>query len=49
MLLIVAVDVPFQLWDHNKKLMMTKEEVRQDPRKLDCNPEVKRAHTQHAA
>src|SRR3989338_2812458 len=28
MLLIVAIDVPFQLWDHNKKLMMNKEDVR---------------------
>ena len=30
MLLIVMIDVPFQLWDNNKKLMMTKEEVRQE-------------------
>lgn len=41
MLLIVAVDVPFQLWDHNKKLMMTKEEVRKESRETDGNPEVK--------
>lgn len=41
MLLIVAVDVPFQLWDHNKKLMMTKEEVRQESKETDGNPEVK--------
>lgn len=41
MLLIVAVDVPFQLWDHNKKLMMTKEEVRQESKESDGNPEVK--------
>ncbi len=41
MLLIVAVDVPFQLWSHNKKLMMTKEEVRQESKESDGNPEVK--------
>lgn len=41
MLLIVAIDVPFQLYDHNKKLMMTKEEVRQESKETDGNPEVK--------
>jgi flagellar biosynthetic protein FlhB len=41
MLLIVAIDVPFQLWSHNKKLMMTKEEVRQESKETDGNPEVK--------
>jgi flagellar biosynthetic protein FlhB len=41
MLLIVAVDVPFQLWDHNKKLMMTKEEVRQENKETEGDPQVK--------
>jgi flagellar biosynthetic protein FlhB len=41
MLLIVAVDVPFQLWDHNKKLMMTKEEVRQENKESEGDPMVK--------
>lgn len=41
MLLIVAVDVPFQLYDHNKKLKMTKEEVRKESKETDGNPEVK--------
>ena len=41
MLLIVLVDVPLQLWDHNKKLMMTKEEVRQDARETEGDPMVK--------
>ncbi|MES1983250.1 MAG: flagellar biosynthesis protein FlhB [Pseudomonadota bacterium] len=41
MLLIVAVDVPFQLWEHNKKLKMTKEEVRQEAKESEGNPEVK--------
>ena len=41
MLLIVAIDVPFQLWDHNKKLMMTKEEVRQESKETEGDPMVK--------
>ncbi|KXS33751.1 MAG: Flagellar biosynthetic protein FlhB [Candidatus Gallionella acididurans] len=41
MLLIVLVDVPFQLWEHNKKLMMTKEEVRQDAKETEGDPMVK--------
>ncbi len=41
MLLIVAVDVPFQLWDHNSKLKMTKEEVRQEAKESEGDPQVK--------
>ncbi len=41
MLLIVAVDVPFQLWEHNKRLKMTKEEVRQEAKEAEGDPQVK--------
>ena len=41
MFLIVMVDVPFQLWEHNKKLMMTKEEVRQESKETEGDPMVK--------
>lgn len=41
MLLIVAVDVPFQLWQHSKKLKMTKEEVRQEAKETEGDPQVK--------
>ena len=41
MLLIVAVDVPFVLWDNNKKLKMTKEEVRQEAKESEGDPQVK--------
>ncbi|MBI3903645.1 MAG: flagellar type III secretion system protein FlhB [Nitrosomonadales bacterium] len=41
MLLIVAVDVPLQLWEHNKKLKMTKEEVRQEAKETEGDPQVK--------
>jgi flagellar biosynthesis protein FlhB len=41
LLLIVMIDVPFQLWDHHKKLMMTKEEVRQEAKETEGDPMVK--------
>ena len=41
MLLIVAIDVPFQLWQYHSKLKMTKEEVRQEGKEMEGNPEVK--------
>ena len=39
--LIASVDVPFQLWEHNKKLKMTKEEVRKEARESEGDPQVK--------
>jgi flagellar biosynthetic protein FlhB len=41
MLLIAAVDVPFQLWSHSKKLRMTRQEVRDEMKETDGRPEVK--------
>jgi flagellar biosynthetic protein FlhB len=41
MLLIVAVDVPFQLWQYHDKLKMTREELRQEGKETEGNPEVK--------
>ncbi|HRF11872.1 MAG: Flagellar biosynthetic protein FlhB [Candidatus Accumulibacter phosphatis] len=41
MLLIVVVDVPFQIWQHHDKLKMTREELRQESKELEGNPEVK--------
>jgi flagellar biosynthetic protein FlhB len=41
MLLIVAVDVPFQLWEHHRKLKMTREEVRQEAKETEGDPQVK--------
>lgn len=40
-LLLVAVDVPFQLWNHNKQLRMTKQEIRDEYKETDGKPEVK--------
>ena len=41
MVLIAAIDVPFQLWDHHRKLKMTKEEVRQENKETEGDPHVK--------
>lgn len=41
MLLIVALDVPFQLWQYHHKLKMSKDEVRREGKEMEGNPEVK--------
>ncbi len=41
MIAIVALDVPFQLWQFHKRLKMTKEEVRQEHKEMEGSPEVK--------
>lgn len=41
MALIAAVDVPYQLWSHHKKLRMTKDEVRKESKESDGDPHVK--------
>lgn len=39
--LIAAIDVPFQIWEHRRKLKMTKEELRQEAKETEGNPQVK--------
>lgn len=39
--LIALVDVPYQLWDHHKKLRMTRQEVRDELKETEGRPEVK--------
>jgi len=41
LVLIAAVDVPFQWWDNRQKLMMTKQEVRDEYKDSEGKPEVK--------
>ncbi|MBH3435486.1 flagellar biosynthesis protein FlhB [Pseudomonas citronellolis] len=41
LLLIAAVDVPYQLWDNRQKLLMTKQEVRDEYKDSEGKPEVK--------
>lgn len=41
LILVTVVDVPFQLWDHKKQLMMTLQEVKDEYKETDGHPEVK--------
>jgi flagellar biosynthetic protein FlhB len=41
LVLIAAVDVPYQMWHYANKLKMTREEVRQESKESDGNPEIK--------
>jgi flagellar biosynthetic protein FlhB len=41
LLLIVVVDVPFQIWDHHRQLRMTKEELRQELKETEGDPQIK--------
>lgn len=41
MLLLVIIDIPFQLWHYHKQLRMTKEEVKQEFKEMEGSPEVK--------
>ena len=39
--LVVLVDVPFQIWDHRRQLRMTREELRQETKETEGDPQVK--------
>ncbi len=41
LILISAIDVPFQLWSHSQKLKMTLQEVRDEMKDTEGKPEVK--------
>ncbi len=41
LILIALIDVPFQIWDHSKKLKMTLQEVRDEMKETEGRPEVK--------
>ncbi|MEM7562925.1 MAG: flagellar biosynthesis protein FlhB [Pseudomonadota bacterium] len=41
LILIAAIDVPFQLWDHAQKLKMTLQEVRDEMKDTEGKPEVR--------
>lgn len=38
---IVVIDVPYQLWDYQRNLKMTKQEVRDEAKETEGRPEVK--------
>lgn len=39
--IIVIIDVPFQIWNHSKQLRMTKQEVKDEYKDTEGKPEVK--------
>ena len=41
LILVAAIDVPFQLWDHRRQLKMTRQEVRDEMKETDGRPEIK--------
>ena len=40
-LIIAAIDVPFQIWDHAKKLKMSMQEIKDEMKDTEGKPEVK--------
>lgn len=43
LILIAAVDVPFQLYEHSKSMKMTKQELRDEYKETEGKPEIKSA------
>ncbi len=41
MILVALVDVPFQLWDHNQQIKMTFQEVKDDSKDTEGDPELR--------
>lgn len=41
LILIAAVDVPYQLWNYGRKLRMTREEVKQEHKESEGDPHIK--------
>lgn len=41
LLVVVAIDIPFQIWQHNEQLKMTKQEVKDEFKDTEGKPEVK--------
>ncbi len=41
MIIVALLDIPFQLWDHNQQIKMTFQEVRDDSKDTEGDPELK--------
>ncbi len=41
LLFVAAIDVPYQLWSHSHKLRMSREDLRQEQKESDGDPQVK--------
>ncbi|WP_048307892.1 flagellar biosynthesis protein FlhB [Halomonas sp. PR-M31] len=41
LVVVILIDVPYQLWSHNKQLRMTKDEIKQEHKESEGDPQVK--------
>ena len=41
LVLIAVIDAPYQMWHYANKLKMTREELKQEAKESDGNPEIK--------
>ncbi len=41
LILVAMIDVPYQLWDHSKKLKMSKQEIKDENKQSEGSPEIK--------
>lgn len=41
LIVIALIDVPFQLWEHTRQMMMTKQEVKEEHKQQEGDPQVK--------
>jgi flagellar biosynthetic protein FlhB len=41
MVIVVAVDVPFQLWNHARRLRMSRDELRREAKETEGDPQIK--------
>lgn len=41
LLVVLAIDLPFQVWQHNEQLKMTKQEIKDEYKETEGKPEVK--------
>ena len=41
LIIIAAIDIPFQLWDHSRQMRMTQQEVKDEMKETEGRPEVK--------
>lgn len=41
LIIIAIVDAPYQVWNHNRQLKMTKQEVKDEMKNTEGNPEIK--------
>ncbi|SFH44268.1 flagellar biosynthesis protein FlhB [Modicisalibacter xianhensis] len=41
LIVVILIDVPYQLWSHNKKLRMTKDEIKKEHKESEGDPHVK--------